>query len=191
MAALSAFFIFGRFAIFLGAGKEAGEATTLLTVLTAEEWFALLLLMDVLCAVLWAFHIDFAFQIPWAGPKFRALTSDGEFFVEKYPWMKRATFLANILFVTVPLAGTGSIGGSIFGRLLGLSRVATFTAVVVGSLLGNSLMYFFGAAISQALPKESPVVSYGGIALLALAVIGVNWAYQSWKAAEQSDGAPN
>lgn len=189
MAAVSAFFVFGRFAIFLGGKGDGSEATTILTVLTSEEWMALLFLMDFLCAVLWAFHIDFAFQIPWAGPKFKALVSDGRFFVEKYPWMKQATFLANLTFVIIPLAGTGSVGGSIFGRLLGMSRVATFTAVILGSVIGNSLMYFCGAAISQVLPKDSPIVSYGGIALLAIGVIFVNWAYQSWKAAALAEEA--
>lgn len=189
MAAVSAFFIFGRFAIFLAGEGEPERATTLLTVLTAEEWLGLLFFMDFLCAVLWAFHIDFAFQIPWAGPKFQALIHDGRFFVEKYPWMRRATFLANLLFVTIPLAGTGSIGGSIFGRLLGQSRGATFAAVVLGSLAGNLAMYFFGATIAQVLPKESPVVSYGGIVLLAAGVILVNWAYQRWKSAGLEEAA--
>ena len=81
------------------------------------------------------------------------LAKEGGNLAANVPWVRRVTFLAIVVFVMFPLASTGSIGGSLFGRLLGLSRVRTVVAVVLGSLSGCAAMYF-GAFWSSSVTKK-------------------------------------
>ena len=54
--------------------------------------------------------------------------------------------LGLVLFVFLPGPATGSTGASILGRLLGMSRLGTFCAIVLGSLLGCA-GYYLGAEL--------------------------------------------
>ena len=158
--ALAAFFLFGKFAIL--------EPTS---VLSAAALFALIVYMDLLAAILISFHMAFMFRLPLVGDKLLALASDGDFVMQSQPWMHRMTFLGLIAFVMFPVAATGSIGGAIFGRLLGLRRRTTFLGVSVGSLLGCGLMYFGASFIRAHVDRDDPLLKGIGIA----AVLGVLW----------------
>lgn len=158
--AVAAFFVFGKFAIL--------EPTT---ALSAEALFALVLYMDMLAAVLISFHMAFMFRLPWVGPKLVALAADGDFVMQSQPWMRRMTFLGLVAFVMFPVAATGSIGGAIFGRLLGLPRPTTFAGVALGSLCGCGLMYFGASFIREHLDRDNHWLKLIGIA----SVVGVLW----------------
>jgi predicted tellurium resistance membrane protein TerC len=85
-----------------------------------------------------------------------------------HPWMRRATFIGLVIFVAVPLAMTGSVGGSILGRLLGMSRVGTFAGVIIGNLLGSALMYFGSGVLRNILKQDDPLLLIGGIIVVGL-----------------------
>lgn len=149
-AAAATFFIFGRFAILLGSDASAAadaaanvEAAEYVRFLTSEELFALVTYMDFMTALLIAFHIGFLFRLPWAGPKLAGVAADAHFILRMMPWMRRATFLGLVVFVVFPTSTTGSIGGSIVGRLLGMGRFQTLMAIFTGSVIGNGIMYYF------------------------------------------------
>lgn len=55
--------------------------------------------------------------------------------------------------MSFPLQATGSVGGSLFGRMLGMSRVATFVAIVIGNVIGNGVMYLGSDLISEQPPR--------------------------------------
>ena len=123
--------VLGRFIILTG---SEGSVHNYVGSLTSGQLFLLLSYLDIMMALLLAFHIGFLFRVPWVGPRVATLVNDGQFILNSQPWMRRAAFLGLIAFVCFPLAATGSVGGSIFGRLLGMSRVRTFVGIVIGSL---------------------------------------------------------
>ena len=131
--AVATFFFFGKLVIL---GGTDGEVEHIREFLTTEELFVMVLYMDLMTACVLAFHLGFMFKLPVVGPKLAALVLDGQFILQSNPWMKRATFVGLVAFVVFPLAATGSVGASIFGRLLGMSRVATFVGIALGSVLG-------------------------------------------------------
>ena len=177
-ALLVGLFLFGRFIILGGHDKEVAEVTG---GMTSSELFLMVTYMDVFVAVVLVFHSAFLFRLPWFGSRAAALVEDGRFFVTSQPWVRRATFLGVVLFVAFPLAAMGSVGGTIFGRLLGLTRLTTFIAVLIGSLLGNGTMWWASELINKHIDKQHPVVRYGGITLILLLVVGIESAYRRAK----------
>lgn len=158
--AVAAFFVFGKFAIL--------EPTT---ALSREALFGLVLYMDLAVAIFISFHLGYLFRLPWLGQRLQALASDGAFIMQAQPWMRRATFVGLVAFVMFPVAATGSIGGAIFGRLLGLPRRTTFLGVATGSLLGCGLMYFGAELVKHHLDRDAPLLKLLG----AAAVLAVLW----------------
>ena len=170
-----ALFLLGRFIILSGGEGAFGDTTGSLS---SGQLFAIVTYLDLMTALMLAFHIGFLFRVPYVGPRVVALVTDGHFILDAQPWMRRATFLGLIAFVAFPLAATGSIGGSIFGRLLGMSRISTFAGIMIGTLLGNGAMYFFSDLMGNYVDKDNPYLKYGGFALVATLVIILERRYQ-------------
>ncbi|MFO7576843.1 MAG: small multi-drug export protein [Pelovirga sp.] len=188
LTAAAVFFFFGRFVILGGAAARGADEAMQEVVQEAVRFFSpaelalLVFYMDVMVACLLAFHIGFLFRLPFLGDRLRALQEDGRFILASNPWMKRATFAGIVSFVIFPLAATGSVGGSIFGRLLGMSRLGTFLGVVTGSALGCSLMFFGASLINRYLNRDNPWLTVGGIVFVVLAVVWLNRRYRKMKA---------
>lgn len=171
-----ALWLLGRFIILSGA---EGGVSDISGPFSSFQLFLLVTYLDVMAALLLAFHIGFLFRVPFIGPRVAALVNDGHFILEAQPWMRQATFFGLIAFVGFPLAATGSVGGSIFGRLLGMSRVATFAGICIGSLIGNSLMYGFSDMMDQWIDKDHPAVQYGGLVVILAIVLLLERRYRS------------
>ncbi|MCA9035995.1 MAG: small multi-drug export protein [Planctomycetaceae bacterium] len=181
-AALSAW-VMGRFIILTGSEAAFLDFSG---PLSAEHLFLLVMWMDVMTALVLAFHIGFLFRIPLIGTRVLALVTDGHFILDAHPWMRRATFVGLTGFVMFPLTATGAVGGSVFGRLLGMSRFATFTGIVLGSFLGNGIMYFFAEQIAKVADRDHPVIKYGGFVLIALITVILERRYRTLRAKYQS-----
>ena len=50
--------------------------------------------------------------------------------------MRKATFVGVMLFVAFPLTGTGAIGGTLLGRIMGLPRRRIMLAIFTGAFIG-------------------------------------------------------
>lgn len=169
-AAATAFFALGRFIIVIG-GETAGEGQYLfLKHLHATHLFWMLTWLDMMVAIFVAFHMAILFKIPWAGSRLEGLVSDGRFILAKQPWIRRAAFSGLVMFVIFPTSTTGSIGGTIFGRLLGMTRLRVVIAIVIGSLLGNGVMLFGAKAIKKVLPGDSLGLKIAGVVAIILAL---------------------
>lgn len=183
--ALATFFIFGRFIVLVGTegAAAATEATKegFKVLLSPGELFAMVTYMDVMVALFVTFHMGILFRLPNIGPKIAMLVWDGKFIMDAQPWIKRMAFFGLVLFVIFPTSTTGSIGGSIFGRLLGLSRWLTVGGVLIGSILGNALMYAFSKQINQYIGPENYWIKIIGIALLIALVFLMELRYHKVK----------
>ena len=176
--AAAALWFFGRFVILGGHDSDIAEYSG---AMTSGELFLMVCYLDVMLAFFLAFHIGYLFRLPVIGPRVESLVADARFIVDAQKWVKRAAFLGVVSFVSFPLQATGSVGGSLLGRILGMSRVATFLAIAIGSSLGNGLMYFGSDLINAYVDKNHPLVKYGGIVLVVGLIVFMNWWYQRKK----------
>jgi len=191
--ALATFFAAGRFVILFGSDmKEKGEEASRFGFMTSRELFVMVSWMDLFVACMLIFHASFMFRIPRFGPAMLQLREDGEFVLQSHAWMRRFTLLGLALFVSFPLAATGSVAGSIFGRLLGLSRAATLFGIIAGTFIGNGAMLLGKKVINQIpfFDKDNPLNIVGGIAVITGLVLLLNWRYRKMKKEWAAKGRP-
>lgn len=173
------FCVFGRFIILFGTEGDAAEKYEIL--LSPGELFSLVTYMDFITALFVTFHMGVLFRVPYVGEKIAMLVWDGKFIMDSQPWIKRIAFLGLVVFVIFPTSTTGSIGGSIFGRLLGMSRWLTVGGVLLGSLLGNGLMYAFAKSINKYINPDNIWLKAVGVAIIVVAVILLEFRYRKVK----------
>lgn len=179
VAAALAFGAAGRFIIPLQQTiPNLGEWSKLLT---SEEMFWWVSFQDVMVALFLSVHIGFMFRLPVIGHKIAELTVDGELILSKHPWMRRFTFLGLLAFIAFPLAATGSAGGAIFGRLLGLSRRAIFWGSAIGGVIGNAAMYYLSKSILKYLPQDNWLVQWGGVVTIVAVIVFLERRYAAMK----------
>ena len=174
-AAVVTFFALGRFVI-LGGHPDSSTAA-----FSAGELAVLVFYMDIMTAIIVSCHAGILFRIPWLGERIQLLMDSGRSVLAENRWMKRATFGAVVAFVMFPLASSGSVGGSLFGRLLGLSRIQTFTGVVIGSFLGCATMYYGATIINRYVSPDNVVLRWGGIVAIVVLLAVLNRRYKTLK----------
>ena len=176
--AVATFFVFGKLVIL---GGTNGEVDVIHSFFTTEELVVLVLYLDLVTACVLTFHLGFLFKMPLIGSKLTELVLDGQFILHTNPWIKRTTFLGLVLFVFLPGPATGSTGASIIGRLLGMSRLGTFVAIVLGSLLGCAGYYLGAEFIRPYIAGENRTFVIGGAVVLVGLVLLLNYRYRQLK----------
>lgn len=189
IAAIATALILGRFVILFGQSSQAtpppaeegsfwSQMYQELAQISSLELFLLVTYMDLVVAAFLAFHLGFMFRIPFVGPKAADLIGDTQTLVNERPWVKRASVLVLILFVIFPTSSTGSVGGSIFGNLMGLSRFTTFYSIAIGSVLGNGLMYLLAGQFEKYIDKDAWWLKLGGVAFCLVLVFFLERRYR-------------
>jgi len=166
LTAAATFFFFGKFVI-LGSSPL--------------KLFALVVYMDVMTGMLLVFHAGFLFRIPYLGSRLLVVARDSQQLLAGHPWVRRATFVGITLFVMFPLAATGAVGAAIFGRLLGMSRVSTFLAICLGSIMGCGVMVYGSVLIDKYIGRENPMLTIGGLAVIISLIFLLNYRYRKMK----------
>lgn len=169
------FVVLGKFAILKAAILESsgGPGT-----LGAWEIATLVAYMDISIAVVLIYNLPRLYRLPRLGPVLEDMAEHGLYMLEQHPWLRRITILGVVAFVMFPLTGTGAIGGSIFGRLLGLGPRRTMASIAVGACIGSYGMAYFADVIQNIFTQEvrdSWQFKSTGIAALALMVAIVWW----------------
>ncbi|MEE2826514.1 MAG: hypothetical protein VYE64_07800 [Planctomycetota bacterium] len=186
--AFMTFFVFGRLIILCGLDSNAQD--TYQIALSPAVLFGLVTYLDFMVALFVTFHMGFLFRIPYVGPKVAMLVWDGRFLLNAQPWVKRVAFFGLVVFVIFPTSTTGSIGGSIFGRLLGLSRYMTVLGILIGSFIGNGIMYLFAKQINQYITPDNVWLKVVGVlalvGLVALVEIRYRFVKRKYIAAAES-----
>jgi len=202
-AALAAFFGLGRFVILFGSDQRpetpaeaaeharefASETARKFSFMTSGELFAMVTFMDLFAATLLVFHAGFLFRIPKLGPALLNLRAEGEFFMRVQPWMRRFSFIGLAIFVTFPIASTGSVAGALFGQILGMSRTSIILAMILGTLIGNGSMFFLGKAIRK-IPFFDPnnplsLIVGLGVVITLIVCMGLYYSHLKRKFADQ------
>jgi uncharacterized membrane protein len=97
-------------------------------------------MVDVGAGLFMAWNFDLALKIPILGPWIGRFMFHGQEFVRQRPWLERLYFVGLALFVMFPLQGSGGIGASIVGRILGMPKAEVVAAIAIGAFAGSFLL---------------------------------------------------
>ncbi len=94
---------------------------------------------DGVLALFLVWNFDYAKKIPGLGKLVERAEENGEKAIRKYKWAKRFGFVGLVVLVMFPLQWTGSAVGSMVGRLIGMTPLMTWLAVIVGTFIRSTL----------------------------------------------------
>jgi uncharacterized membrane protein len=123
--------------------------------------------IDAIVALFLVWNYDLAKQIPIVGTFMKKVEEKGQDVEGKYGWIKPLRFVGIVLFVMVPFQGSGGMGGSIVGRLIGMKPWNTFLAIVIGALLGTFLIAYLSEAVYTVMVQNV----LAGVLLLIIIII--------------------
>lgn len=104
-----------------------------------EGLISFIIFTDAVLALFLVWNFDYARQIPVLGKLVERAEEGGEKVIRKYKWAKRFGFMGLVLLVMFPLQWTGSAVGAIVGRLIGMTPLMTWLAVVLGTFIRSTL----------------------------------------------------
>ena len=139
-----------------------------------DPWgFAVLgTIVDTFLAVTLALGLDPFLRLPRIGSWLRNAHARAAKALREYPRLKRMAFWGAAIFVALPLPGSGWMGGTFAGQLVGLSRLMGVAAIAVGTAMVTiafaCLAKFVGAEAEPML--KSPWLYVLGTVVLALIV---------------------
>ncbi|MCK5773796.1 MAG: small multi-drug export protein [Thermoplasmata archaeon] len=104
-------------------------------------------------------NYDWVKKLPVFGPALGRTEEKGRKKAKKSWWFKRATFTLTTLFVLVPFNGSGGVGGTVLGRIVGMKPYRVLLAVFIGSVIG-SFSYAYLTDMMMGVLDESIIFNY-------------------------------
>lgn len=91
----------------------------------------------------------------------------------EYPGLRRLAFWGIAILVFLPIPGSGAVTGTLVGQLVGLTRMGTFVAVVIGA--GTAVMTYAAVAVFLGSQFENLLTSPLVLAVCILAFVLFLW----------------
>ncbi|MDV0444142.1 small multi-drug export protein [Methanorbis rubei] len=129
-----------------------------------------IILMDICSCLLIALNFDLLQKIPFVGGLIRKFTDGANKVRKKSPWIEQLSHVGLLIFMYIPLQGSGATNSTILGQLFGMRKITVFWIVTLGSIL-STLTIAFGSAAVLDLWQVNPWYAVLAIVLIAVAVI--------------------
>lgn len=134
--------------------------------------------VDFIVGLFLVLNFPFLYGLPKVGPFLARLELKGHALLQKQAWVRRAAVVGLALLVAIPFQGTGSIAGSIAGRMLGLGPKRTLLAIALGGYLGTAAVAGASFGIAGALRAN---LGFGITLLVAVVAALVVAAVLYWR----------
>jgi uncharacterized membrane protein len=132
-----------------------------------------------LTAFFYAYNLDLLERVPKVGVLFRRASLSARKTLSARPWIRRWATFGVGFFVLLPLPGSGTLGGALMGRLVGLTPLASFGAVSVAGVVVAVCYGCFGRLIDD-LPLGVKIAGALGF-LIGLTLLG-RWLFRQGRA---------
>lgn len=163
----------GLAGLFVGSTVIFGPAILPDIRLSTWELAALIAYLNVLTGLVYAYNLDILERVPGVGPYLERARTRAGARVRKRPWVRRLATLVVGLFVVLPVPGSGSLGGCIVGRVIGLSALRCFLTVSVAGVVLAVASGLAGGALKAWLDAEEVRTPFRIAA--AAVVIAIVW----------------
>ncbi|MAE75949.1 MAG: hypothetical protein CMJ85_03650 [Planctomycetes bacterium] len=168
----SSFFLAGKFLPLLGLHPDIGFSPWELGIVIG--------IMDTCTALLIVYSLALFYRIPPLARLLGKANTNAHLVLNAYPRIRKFAIAGIVMFVLFPVAGTGAIGGSFIGALLGLHRLRVILAVAAGGFIGGLGMALIGVTSGDAIERYRghPALLAIVIGAVLVAIWGMNQAYR-------------
>jgi len=132
--------------------------------------------VDAMDAFFLVWNFDLLKYFPFMGKWLEKFERKGRERMKKGALARGLAFVGVVLFVMFPFQGSGGVGGSILGRIIGMKKLRVFAAVIVGALVGCALIativWYVGPALVEGLKSASNI---GILVVIAIVTIYIVW----------------
>lgn len=132
-------------------GKESVIPMAISTGINPLMIASVVAFLDLIAALFLLWNYDFVKLAPFLGSWMERFEQKGRKVSKEKTWMKSIEILGVMFFVMFPLQGSGGVGGTILGRLLGLNRYTVFSAICIGSFSGCLIIAYTADTIKKIL----------------------------------------
>lgn len=165
--------------LFAGGASLFGLGTTVifgpavlpeLADLTTWELAVLVMWVNGASGFWYVYNLDLLQKVWKIGPWLRRERMNAVRTLEQRPWIRRLSVVGVALFVITPLPGSGALGGAIVGRLIGVSKYASFVAVSIAGVVVAFGYALLADELKQFLDREAiPLwIRIAGVVLVIL-----------------------
>ncbi len=140
-----------------------------------------IILMDMVTAMFIALNFDLLEKIPFVGGLIRKFMDGANAIRTRQPWVEQLSHVGLLIFMYIPLQGSGAMNTTILGRLLGMQPRIVYAIVTVGSIL-STLTITFGVSAILELWRINPVYAVAAAAAVAVVIILLVLAWRRYTA---------
>jgi len=126
--------------------------------------------LDSVTAYFLLYNFYIAEKIPLLGPWIKRFENFGAQKMKEKPWISKVAFIGVILFVVFPFQGSGGVGGSILGKVIGLDKYRAWAAITIGAFSGCFFIAGISYYLSDAILKAFQTSLFKGIGILAIVI---------------------
>jgi uncharacterized membrane protein len=131
-------------------------------------------------------NLEVLHKFPWVGSGLRDMEKNGRATLSRRPWIRRMAFLGVVVFVSIPVPGTGAVGGTVVARLVGLGLNRSFGAVLMGTVVGAYGMAMGASTLAKVISPERDSTWFG---ILRFGIIIITIVLLSWLGRRRIDTA--
>lgn len=174
-------------------GKAAlGDATFDLQLGTWQLAF-IVMYVNAVSTFFYTYNLDLLQRVPKVGPTLRRARRNAAVMLKRRPWIRRWAVVGVGLFVITPLPGSGALGGALVGRIVGVSKRATFISVSIAGVVVSIAYALLANELKQALDRleqfTPPWVRVAVFVLAAIVMVYVMTKLVRWLASHPPEGA--
>lgn len=138
----ASFFALGKFLPILAVTGLPGFYDASTHLFSPYDFGIVIWIMDSVTVLLIVYSLQIFYKIPWTDRFLDRANQDAACVLHAFPRFRRLSRLGIVLFVLFPIAGTGAIGGSLIGAILGMNRFWLMISVSLGGFLGGISMSY-------------------------------------------------
>ena len=135
--------------------------------------------MDIITATFISLNFDLLLKVPLIGRWIRWVMRTADKVRKSKPWIEQLSSAGLLLFMYIPLQGSGSITCSVLGRLLGYKPAVSLGLVIIGSVL-STLTVALGASSVIQLWYIHPLLGIAAAVIILIVILAIAYLWSKF-----------
>lgn len=154
--------------LLVGAIRSKGTISPLANIIMVGSLIAYL---DVISSYFLLYNFYIAEKIPLLGKWIKKFEEFGAHKMKEKTWISKVAFVGIALFVMFPFQGSGGVGASILGKVIGMDKYHAWIAITIGAFSGCIFIATISFYLSGAILAAFQSGIFKGISALIVVIV--------------------